>query len=86
MDTQSRAKKDTKERKKIEKKLKILDISVETFGNEFPDISEANFNDNFNVMSGTVIGRNICNIWYEDEKKVIYNGKIEKIKKKIQDT
>ena len=37
-------------------------------------------------MSGTAIGRNICHIWYEDEKKVIYNGKIEKIKKKIQDT
>ena len=65
---QKRQKKDTKERKKIEKKFKILDISVETFGNEFPDISEANFNDILDVMSGTAIGRNICHIWYEDKK------------------
>ena len=69
---------DTKERKKLEKRLKDTDLG--TIRNEFPELDYSKIHDIEAILEGKVVGRRACHVWYEDGKLVVYNAKVEKIK------
>lgn len=75
-----RQKIDDKTRKDIEKKLRTLD--PDDVVNEFPELE--NSSDLVGILNGTVIGRDICHVWYDSDTldKIIYYGRIEKLKRK----
>ena len=76
-------KKQTLQRSKIEKKLRSpnFKISADT---EFGHIDPENQKSVQDILDGKVVGRQICHIWYDEdtESKTLFNGKIEKLKKK----
>ena len=80
-----REKKETSQRKKIEKTLKstILDID-----RDFPDLEEHARSDLQDILSGKAVGRDICHVWIDREsrEKTMYNGRMEKMKKKAGGT
>ncbi|KAK6174994.1 hypothetical protein SNE40_013537 [Patella caerulea] len=80
-----RQKKNEKQRKAIEKKLKNTDIRE--LKSVFPDISEDIHLALIDVLRGTVVGRSICHTWYDETTcdQTLYSGKIEKLKKRKGD-
>jgi hypothetical protein len=75
-------KKDERERKEIEKKVKTVDVNhIKTV---FPDISADIHSSLKEILTGTLVGRNICHTWYDEDtnEQTVYSGRIEKLKKK----
>jgi hypothetical protein len=81
-----RQKKQESVRKTIEKKLKT--INLEDIEKEFPELASNSLADLKDIMSGAVVGRNICHVWYDTDslEKNIYSGRIEKLKGKKSNT
>jgi hypothetical protein len=81
-----RQKKQERDRKAIEKKLKT--IKLEDIGKEFSYLESNSLANLTDIMSGTAIGRNICHVWYDTDslKKTLYSGRIEKLKTKKSNT
>ncbi|XP_014674001.1 PREDICTED: uncharacterized protein LOC106814216 [Priapulus caudatus] len=71
-----------KERKNIEKKLNCVEAG--NLKTVFPEIAEDIHSDLVGILQGTVVGRNICHTWYDEEtnEKTIWSGRIEKLKKR----
>ena len=80
-----REKKQASDRSKVEKQLKSPDLNI---ARDFPDLEERVQHDLADILHGKVVGRNICHVWYsrESRQKTIYNGKVEKLKKKAGGT
>ena len=74
--------KDTSTRKKLERRLKSIDI--DKIRDEFHDLEDNKLENLTVIMSGKSIGYNICHAWFDDGQSVLYNGKIEKIKLKTK--
>ena len=72
--------KDTSTRKKLEHRLKCIDI--DKIRDEFHDLEDNKLENLTDIMSGKSIGYNICHAWFDDGKSVLYSGKIEKVKMK----
>ena len=51
---------------------------------EFSELEESDQQCLQEILSGKVVGRQVCHIWYESdtESRVFYNGIIEKLKRK----
>lgn len=49
---------------------------------EFPELEDSV--NLVSILNGTVVGRDICHVWYDSETqdKIIYCGRIEKLKRK----
>jgi len=78
-------KKVEKERKQVEAKLRTLDpCDLEV---EFPDLENNSLTDLVDIMTGAIVGRNICHVWYDAncKEKIIYNGRVEKPKRRKGD-
>ena len=75
-------KKEQKERKTTEMKLKHLNL--DDIHKEFPNLEQNTITDLSDIMSGAVVGRNICHVWYDSasQEKSIFSGRIVKLKKK----
>lgn len=58
-------KKDQKERKAIENKLKVLDVSL--IESEFPELEENSISAVTDILSGALVGRNICHVWFNSD-------------------
>ena len=73
-------KKEQKERKTTEMKLKHLNL--DDIHKEFPNLEQNTITDLSDIMSGAV-GRNIY-VWYDSasQEKSIFSGRIVKLKKK----
>ena len=80
-----REKKVTAERNKIEKLLRTADLDITR---EFPDLADDARSDLMDTLGGHVVGRDICHVWYsrESRQRMLYNGKVEKLKKKAGGT
>jgi hypothetical protein len=72
--------KDTTIRKKLEKKLKTIDLTK--ISEELPDVSDIKQEQIRELLEGKAVGSNICHVWWEDGKKILYFGRIEKMKAK----
>ena len=79
MKTQKKVEKD---RKDIEKKLKSVDVG--DIATQFPELEENSVTDLAGILTGDVVGRNICHVWYnaDTRDKTVYSGMIEKLKKR----
>ena len=69
-------KKETRDRKKVEKMLKTAD--VDEVINHF-NIEEKR-NDLTDILQGNIVGRSICHVWSDDGQQVVYNGKVTKLR------
>lgn len=69
---------ETTDRKRLEKKFK--NIQVDEISKEFPDIDEEKLTGVTEFLTGKCVGNRICHFWYEDGNRVMYNGKVEKMK------
>ena len=69
-------KKETRDRKKIEKMLKTAD--VDEVINHF-NIEEKR-DDLTDILQGNIVGRSVCHVWSDDGQKVVYNGKVTKLR------
>jgi len=72
-------KKDQKERKAVENKLKVSLIE-----SEFPELEENSISAVTEILSGALVHRNICLVWFDSDsgEKTVYSGRVEKLKKK----
>ena len=72
---------DTKERKKVEKKL--IESDLETVRKEYPNLDYSKSDDMQNLLNGKVVGRKACHVWFDVEKLLheVYIAKFEKIMK-----
>lgn len=73
------------ERNKVEKKLKACDGTLALADNvAFPDLQETVSQVVSDILSGKIVGRQICHVWYDSDKqdKTMYFGKVEKLLKK----
>lgn len=68
---------DSAARKKLEKRLKSMDISL--IPEEFPQLSEDKQENLIDLLSGKAIGRDIGHLWYEEGELVLYKGRIKKV-------
>ncbi|KAK6168207.1 hypothetical protein SNE40_022081 [Patella caerulea] len=72
------------------KNAEKTDLGEEYDGEKFKNTSfdiAAEFSEGFrDILVRKVVGRRICHVWYESGGKVMYNGKIEKLKKKGVET
>ena len=68
--------------KNIEDKLKSTDI--EDIRTVFPDLEDSLLSDLVGILTGDVVGRDICHVWYETDKKLktVYSGRLEKLRKR----
>ncbi|KAK6183204.1 hypothetical protein SNE40_010731 [Patella caerulea] len=75
-------KKQERNKKDLEKKLMATDIT--DINTEFPDLEETCVVNLTDILSGKVVGRDICHMWYDNDtqEKTVYSGRIEKLKKK----
>lgn len=66
--------------KKLEKKLQSVDVN--NLGTEFPDLTEENVSVLKNILTGHVVGKDICHTWYEevDNSHSVWYGRVEKLK------
>ena len=80
-----REKKKISDRTKVEKQLRSSEMNVER---DFSHLEESAQSDLADILAGKVVGRRICHIWYNREmrSKTMYNGKVEKLKKKAGGT
>lgn len=55
---------------------------------EFCELDDNILSNVENILSGKVVGKLVCHIWYDEETgdKTWYNGKIDKLKKKAGGT
>ncbi|XP_050404243.1 uncharacterized protein LOC126820380 [Patella vulgata] len=81
----NRQKKNIKERKDIEKKLKNLDVSA--LKTVFPEVSDETHVDLVGLFEGSIVGRSICHTWYDEDtdQKTEWCGRVEKMKKRKKD-
>ena len=70
---------DTKERKKLEKKLK--DSNLDSVRKDFPNLDYSKSDELQDILEGKIVGRKACHVWFEDANLVVYNAKFEKLKK-----
>ena len=71
---------DTKERKKLEKKLKESDL--ENVRKDYPSLDFSKTEDLEDILQGKVVGKKTCHAWFDEETGlVVYNAKLEKFKK-----
>ena len=77
-----RQKKTEGAQKKLTKQLKTVDIK--NISTEFPDLSAEIIASLKDILSGNIIGRDICHTWYDSgtHEQSTWNGRIEKLKKK----
>ena len=80
-----REKKEISDRTKVEKQLRSSEMNVVR---DFSHLEETAQSDLADILAGKVVGRRICHIWYNREmrSKTMYNGKVEKLKKKAGGT
>ena len=74
-----RQEKEGKDRKQAEKLLKtttLADVATRYH------LETSKQDDIANILEGKVIGQSICHTWSEDGMKVVYNGKLEKLRAK----
>ena len=78
-------KKVEKERKSVEAKVKSVD--VRDIPATFPDLTGTTQCELADILTGAVVGRNICHTWYDADTKerTVYSGRIEKLKRKKKD-
>ena len=69
-------KKETRDRKKIEKMLKTAD--VDEVINHFN--MEEKRDDLTDILQGNIVGRSVCHVWSDDGQKVVYNGTVTKLR------
>ena len=67
-------------RKKLEKKFKTVQIAQ--IGEEFPELYVSKLEQLQELLEGRPVGVNICHVWLEDGQRVLYNGRIVKMKAK----
>lgn len=71
---------ETLNRKKLEKRLRSIDLK--NINVEFPDMEDGKCESVVDLLGGKAIGRKICHMWSDDNVRVMFNGKIEKLKKR----
>jgi len=71
---------DTTIRKKLQKKLKAIDLTK--ISKELPDVSDTKQQQIRELLEGKAVESNICHVWWEDGNKILYFGRIEKLKVK----
>ena len=69
-------KKETRDRKKIEKMLKTAD--VDEIINHFN--MEEKRDDLTDILQGNIVGRSVCHVWTDDGQQVVYNGNVTKLR------
>ena len=69
---------DTKERKKVEKRLKVSDL--ETVQSEYPNLDYFKSDEIQDILNGRIVGKKACHAWSEDGKLVVYNARVEKLR------
>lgn len=81
MSSRAKQKRDDKDRKSIESKLKEVNIDIKS---EFPDLAIEKISDLVDILTGKVAGRCVLHTWYDADTResTIWNGKIEKLKRK----
>ena len=67
------------ERRKVERKLK--NTGLDRLAQEFAEIGEERLEQLVELMEGKAAGKDLCHVWLEDGKQMVYSGKIEKLKK-----
>ena len=72
----SKRQEEGKDRKQAEKTTILADVATRYH------LETSQQDDIANVLEGKVIGRSICHTWSEDGMKVVYNGKLEKLRAK----
>ena len=72
---------DTKDRKKVERKLKECGLELEDVRKDYPNLDFTKTEDLEDVLQGKVVGRKACHAWFEMTGLVVYNAKFEKFKK-----
>ncbi|KAI0217294.1 hypothetical protein LSAT2_030864, partial [Lamellibrachia satsuma] len=72
-------------RNQIDKLLKTTDLNIRR---ELSDLADSARSDLVDSLWGKVVAQSICHVWYsrESRQKVIYNSKVEKLKKKTGGT
>ena len=72
-------KKEDRERKKVESDIRTLTLGQVFDKYELKDKAKRDLSD---LLSDTVVGRNICHLWYNanTQSQDMYNGRIEKLK------
>ena len=57
---------------------------IEDIRTVFPDLEDNLLSDLVGTLSGYVVGRDICHVWYETDKKLktVYSGRLEKLRKR----
>ena len=72
-----RQKREQTERKKIEKTLEEANFYVQDIHKAYQLETKA-VNDLQEILSGDVIGKNICHLWFDEDirENVVYNGKV----------
>ena len=79
-DARKKQKREMKDRKKVEKRLKKTE-TVDEIEKEFPDLERKISEDLKELLSGNSVGRDIFHVWQEEDgEKKSFMGRIEKIK------
>ncbi|XP_065681835.1 uncharacterized protein LOC124811391 [Hydra vulgaris] len=78
-----------KKQKKEDKNRKILALQIQNINFSdnliaFPELESNQLSDLSDMLSDTVVGRNICHIWFNSQMQgeEVYYGKLEKMKLK----
>lgn len=76
-------KRKTTERNRLEKKLKSCDSELDITA-QFGDLEESVLQDVVCIMTGKIVGHQLCHVWYDGDTqgKTMYCGKVEKLLKK----
>lgn len=67
-------------RNKLERKLK--NIQIKDLEEKFPELEKPKLEKITELLSGKAVGRNMCHVWCEEGKRIVYNGRIVKMKAK----
>ena len=72
----NKQKKETRDRKKIEKMLKTADVDevISHFN------MEEKRDDLTDILQGNIVGRSVCHVWSDDGQQVVYNGNVTKLR------
>ena len=77
--TEKQQAREATERRKVERKLK--NTGLDRLVQEFAEIGKERLEQLVELMEGKAAGKDLCHVWLEDGKQVVYSGKIEKLKK-----
>lgn len=60
----------------------MLDVSL--IESEFPELEKNSISAVTDILSGALVGRNICHVWFNSDsgEKTVYSGRVKKLKKK----